>query len=153
MNPGARKGAANRQRVLDLLRRYPGCTNREISAALGLGEMAVSRHVRAIRATWAATGIESAPGGSGQSTESSTMDDQRLQTYGEKAVGLAFNPSGDDAVHQCKARFAAAIDQMDALRKQANDAGSREQARLASVAITDMQTAQMWAVKALTWRD
>ncbi|WP_445438673.1 Acb2/Tad1 domain-containing protein [Dyadobacter fermentans] len=30
---------------------------------------------------------------------------------------------------------------------------SAEVRRLASVAITELQTAQMWAVKALTWRD
>ncbi len=78
--------------------------------------------------------------------------DERSPTYGERAVGLSFNPSGDGDVHDCKARFAEAIDQMDELRRTANAAGNGEQARLASVAITEMQTAQMWAVKALTWR-
>jgi len=29
------------------------------------------------------------------------MGDQEL-TFGQKAVGIAFNPSGDDAVGQCK---------------------------------------------------
>ena len=71
------------------------------------------------------------------------------QTYGQKAVGLDFNPSGDDAVTTCKVGFADLIDQMDALRAEA---GTGEKARLASTAITQMQTAQMWAVKALTWR-
>lgn len=70
-------------------------------------------------------------------------------SYGEKAVGLSFNPSGDDEVHACKAAFAAEIDRMNELRQTAE---TPEQARLASVAITEMQTAQMWAVKALTWR-
>lgn len=70
-------------------------------------------------------------------------------TYGQKAVGVTFNPSGDTAVSECKQRLADAIDQMVMLR-----GGSvGEQARLASVAITELQTAQMWAVKALTWRD
>lgn len=73
----------------------------------------------------------------------------REQTFGEKAVGLAFNPSGDDAVAQCKAQFAACIDTMDLLRKSAT---SSEVVRMASIAITEAQTAQMWAVKALTWR-
>ena len=72
------------------------------------------------------------------------------QTYGERAVGMSFNPSSDSEVDICKARFATAIDQMDALRKAA---GPGEKGRLASVAITEMQTAQMWAVKAITWRD
>jgi hypothetical protein len=72
------------------------------------------------------------------------------QTFGQKAVGLSFNPSGDDAVATCKQTFADAIDQMDELR---STTGSSEQRRVASVAITELQGAQMWAVKALTWRD
>ena len=70
-------------------------------------------------------------------------------TFGQKAVGLTFNPSGDDAVAHCKQAFADLIDQMNDLR-QMN--GSPEQARLASVAITELQGAQMWAVKAVTWK-
>ena len=72
------------------------------------------------------------------------------QTFGQKAVGLPFNPSGDDAVSDCKQRFATAIDQMNDLRTFSS---SPEVKRMASVAITEMQTAQMWAVKALTWKD
>lgn len=72
------------------------------------------------------------------------------QTFGEKAVGLSFNPSGDDAVAACKREFAVVIDRMNNLRKSV---GSSEVARMASVAITEAQTAQMWAVKALTWKD
>lgn len=72
------------------------------------------------------------------------------QSFGQKAVGLSFNPSNDDSVNNCKQGFADLIDQMNELR--ANSA-SGEQKRLASVAITEMQTAQMWAVKALTWKD
>lgn len=78
---------------------------------------------------------------------------EREMTYGERAVGLTFNPSGDDAVNNCKAGFAALIDQMDELRRKANDANNREQARLASIAITEAQAAQMWATKAITWRN
>lgn len=70
------------------------------------------------------------------------------QTYGEQAVGLGFNVGGREDVTNCKAGFAALIDQMHELRLTSDDA---EQRRLASVAITEMQTAQMWAVKALTW--
>ena len=71
-------------------------------------------------------------------------------TFGQKAVGLNFNPSGDDAVGQCKQGFANEIDRMNDLRSTST---SQEQKRLASVAITELQTAQMWAVKALTWKD
>lgn len=72
------------------------------------------------------------------------------QTFGQKAVGLAFNPSGDDAVAKCKQIFADAIDQMHQLR---NSTDSNEVKRMASVAITEAQAAQMWAVKAITWKD
>ncbi len=39
------------------------------------------------------------------------------QTFGQKAVGLSFNPSGDDEVGKAKQIFANAIDQLDVLRK------------------------------------
>lgn len=150
MNPLAEHrraiGHGNRVSVLCWLRDHPGGTNRECAKALGLSEMAVGRHVKAIRQEWR---NEPAPGGTRQSTESSDMDD-RARTFGEKAVGLSFNPSGDDAVANCKKIFADAIDQMNDLR---NASGSQEVRRLASVAITEAQGAQMFAVKALTWRD
>lgn len=71
-----------------------------------------------------------------------------VQTFGVKAVGLAFNPGGSIPVTNCKEGFAALIDQMNLLRENSTDA---EVKRLASIAITEAQTAQMWAVKALTW--
>jgi len=71
------------------------------------------------------------------------------QTFGQRAVGLSFNPSNDDAVAQCKAEFAAAIDRLNDLRSTSADP---EVKRMASVAITEAQTAQMWAVKAITWK-
>lgn len=73
----------------------------------------------------------------------------RPQTYGERAVGLAFNPSNDTAVYRCKAEFAAVIDRMNDLRASTDDP---EVKRMASIAITEAQTAQMWAVKAITWK-
>lgn len=75
---------------------------------------------------------------------------ERELTFGEKAVGTSFNPSGDKAVAECKSGFAAEIDRMNILRDETT---SSEQKRLASIAITELQGAQMWAVKALTWRD
>jgi len=70
-------------------------------------------------------------------------------TYGEKAVGLSFNPSTDPAVHELKSAYAKIIDHLGHFRT--NNPG--EAARLASIAITEAQTAQMWAVKAVTWKD
>lgn len=75
---------------------------------------------------------------------------QSTQTFGQKAVGLGFNPGASDAVAACKAEYAAVIDRMNDLR---NNTPSAEVRRLASLAITEAQAAQMWAVKALTWVD
>lgn len=72
-------------------------------------------------------------------------------TYGQKAVGINFNLSEQPAVDVCKQRYADAIDEMNNLRH--NQSTSQEQKRLCSVAITELQTAQMWAVKSLTWTD
>lgn len=77
------------------------------------------------------------------------MED-RLQTYGERAVGLTFNPSGDPCVQKAKEMSAALIDFCNDMREK----DPRPEAkRLYSIAITEAQTAQMWAVKAVTWRD
>ena len=72
----------------------------------------------------------------------------RPQTYGEKAVGLTFNPSGDTEVNHLKQLFADIIDAMDRIRRAEDQCP--EIKRLASIAITETQTAQMWAVKAIT---
>ena len=68
-------------------------------------------------------------------------------TFGEQAVNLKFNPSGDSEVYKCKKYFASLIDQMHELRQNTLDSETK---RRASVAITEMEGAQMWAVKAIT---
>lgn len=73
-----------------------------------------------------------------------TPNEERELTFGEKAVGLNFNPSGDMAVHICKRAFAVVIDQMASLRTLSDDG---EVKRMASHAITEAQTAQMWPSK------
>lgn len=75
-------------------------------------------------------------------------------SFGMKAVGLAFNPSGDERVNKLKTLYAEVIDILADLRAGGpNQEASPEIKRLASVAITEAQTAQMWAVKAVTWKD
>jgi hypothetical protein len=82
---------------------------------------------------------------------------QRQLTFGEKAVGLTFNPSGDAVVHALKSRFAQIIDLCNEERTKAMStriaSQPSETARLWSIAITEAQGAQMWGVKAATWRD
>lgn len=72
----------------------------------------------------------------------------REPTFGEKAAGVSFNPGGHEAVNAIKRGFANLIDDLND-RRVASD--NPEVKRMLSVAITDAQTAQMWAVKAVTW--
>lgn len=71
----------------------------------------------------------------------------RELTFGEKAVGYNFNPSGDEKVQKLKQLYAEIIDILNDDRGENRD----ERARLASVAVTEAQGAQMWAVKAITF--
>ena len=82
--------------------------------------------------------------------ESKEGKDAIKQTYGEKAVWIDFNPSCLTDIDVMKKKFADVIDKMDYIRSESTSA---EQKRLCSVAITQIQTAQMWAVKARTWED
>ena len=68
-------------------------------------------------------------------------------TFGEQAVNLKFNPSGDSEVYKCKKYFASLIDQMHDLRQNTLDSETK---RCASIAISEMEGACMWAVKAIT---
>jgi hypothetical protein len=81
-------------------------------------------------------------------------EEERVPTFGEKAVGLAFNPSGDPTVQKLKELYAQIIDVCNEGRgpQSAADSVSAERARLFSIAITEAQGAQMWAVKAATWK-
>lgn len=74
---------------------------------------------------------------------------QRELTFGEKAVGLTFNPGNDPQVDAIKAACATLIDQLNDLR---NNTQSGDMKRMYSEAITNTQTGQMWAVKAITWK-
>ena len=72
----------------------------------------------------------------------------REMTYGERAVGITFNPSNDPTVQKVKELYAQIIDVCNELKT--SEPG--EVNRLLSIAITEAQTAQMWAVKAITWK-
>ena len=75
------------------------------------------------------------------------MSDER--TYGERAVGIDYNPSVNGEVATLKRFYATIIDLCDSERAKAPDGEAK---RLWSIAITEAQGAQMWAVKAATWR-
>lgn len=84
-----------------------------------------------------------------ESGSPSTTANREL-TFGEKAVGLTFNPGGHPAVNDIKKLYAATIDYLDVQRGLATSA---EIKRMLSIAITEAQTSQMWAVKAVTWQN
>jgi hypothetical protein len=70
-------------------------------------------------------------------------------TFGQKACGVSFNPSGHAVVNEIKKDFAIIVDNLHAIRLATDNA---EVKRMLSIAITEAQTAQMWAVKAVTWQ-
>jgi hypothetical protein len=70
---------------------------------------------------------------------------ERALTFGEKMVGVDFNPSANADIDACKRDFAAVIDSLNGLCSQ----GNPEAQRLASIAIAHLEMAQMLAVKAI----
>lgn len=77
------------------------------------------------------------------------MTVEKEMTFGEKACGVSFNPSNDDDVSIIKQQFAKVIDTLNNYRSASDNA---EEKRMLSISITEAQTAQMWAVKAVTWK-
>lgn len=78
--------------------------------------------------------------------------EERTFSFGEKAVGITCNHAEGAVatnVHTAKQHYANIIDQLHGLRTP----GQSESNRLLSIAITEAQSAQMWAVKAITWKD
>ena len=82
----------------------------------------------------------------------------RNLTYWEKAVGLTFNPGDNPKVNEIKKFYANIIDMLNNEREDLKNMGEKpenqnriEKIRLLSVAITEAQTAQMWAVKWVTY--
>lgn len=69
-------------------------------------------------------------------------------SFGERACGVSFNPGGHAVVNDLKEVFASVVDDLNHLREISVDS---EQKRMLSIAITEVQSAQMWAVKAVTW--
>lgn len=69
-------------------------------------------------------------------------DVERTLTFGEKAVGLTFNPSNDENVAQAKQLMAEVIDLVVDSGKGFNQ-----------LAIDQLMLAQMAAVKSLTWKE
>lgn len=71
---------------------------------------------------------------------------QRAQTEGEYRVGVTFNPGGLQAVNTIKAKAAELIDLLADIAADRDHPG----ARCAAIAMTEIESAAMWGVKALT---
>lgn len=82
-----------------------------------------------------------------------TMENQEL-SFGQKAVGLSFNPSNDPTVQKLKELYAQIIDvcwENEVVELTGNQYSER--ADLFKLARRETQMAQMLAVKAATWKD
>lgn len=71
------------------------------------------------------------------------------QSFGEQLVRTEFNPSGSPGVDFVKHEIAACIDKVRQVKPPRSDAASAG-TRAASIAITKLEEACMWAVKAIT---
>lgn len=71
-------------------------------------------------------------------------------TFGQKAVGMSFNPSGNPAVDRVKILVAETIDELHNLRESTTNGEAKAQYTLP---IRKLQEGQMWGVKAITWID
>lgn len=78
---------------------------------------------------------------------------QRSLTYGEKMVGITFNPSNNPDVQKVKEQYAAIIDDLHAHRAGIDQASEHtpHQVKFVESAIDKAITAQMAAVKAITY--
>lgn len=84
--------------------------------------------------------------------ENQDISTAREMTYGEKAVGLTFNPSGDEKVQKVKELYAEIIDIVINNAYRPEGGKTSEMQVLSTEAIRQAQTAQMWAVKAITYQ-
>lgn len=74
-------------------------------------------------------------------------------TYGERLVGLNFNPSGDERVTRLKTLFAEIVDICaNELGNIEDDGNPYGPAPIWREAIMRSLDAQMWTVKGATWR-
>lgn len=101
--------------------------------------------------------METTTGGPEPRPEDSVIDPsvtdplgKRQLTFGEKAVGLSFNPSKNPLVDSLKRKYASIIDDLNEARKITEDGEAK---RYLSTAITQAEISQMLAVKAVTWGD
>jgi hypothetical protein len=69
-------------------------------------------------------------------------------TLAERRAGVSFNPSNIATVDVIKKKTAELLQVYQNIQSDSEDG---EVKRMAAVAITELQTSQMWGVKATTW--
>lgn len=79
------------------------------------------------------------------------------QTFGQKAVGLDFNPSGNPDIIKAKQLIAEAIDLLERIHKEETTDSMKSASWIRNVFRTQtfnlLVSAQMALVKYITWRD
>lgn len=80
--------------------------------------------------------------------EAVTTPETPSLSLSERRAGVSFNPSNIVTVDVVKQKVA---DLIQIYQNIQNDSEDGEVKRMAAVAITELQTSQMWAVKAVTW--
>lgn len=79
---------------------------------------------------------------------------ERELTFGEKAVGLTFNPSGDEKVHKAKQLMADALDLLKDAEEEKSKKGITWEANVFRTnAFNKIVDAQMSLVKYITWNN
>lgn len=82
---------------------------------------------------------------------------QRESTFGEQAVGLTFNPSGDEKVNKAKRLMAEAIDLLNEAENEKTNGGQAMQSWTSNVfktnAFNKIVDAQMALVKYITFNN
>jgi len=74
-------------------------------------------------------------------------------SFGQKAVGITFNPGGSQQVNRIKELSAALIDELNNQKiGNPNDLQNGEKVAQFTLAIRKIQEGQMWGVKAATWQ-
>ena len=83
------------------------------------------------------------------------LEEKRELTFGEKAVGVSFNPSFMKEVDEVKSLFAKAIDVMEAVHANHCDSYLPSWLRnvLRTAAVNACIAASSSVVKYLTWKD
>jgi len=70
-------------------------------------------------------------------------------TEGQKLCGVDFNPTQDPLIAKVKQSYA---DIADILVEEAYNAITAGQANMLNDALSHLMTAQMWSIKAITWK-